>query len=48
MPIKWKFINFFFVLLPKFYIWLVTVDAGIVFLLETAAIEEMIINAVRP
>jgi len=46
MPIKWKIVNFTFVWFPKFYIWLVTLDAGIVFLLETAVIEDMIINAV--
>jgi len=46
MPVKWKFVNLFFVFLPKIFLWLVTLDAGVVFLLETAAIEDMIINAV--
>lgn len=46
MPLKWKIINYLFVWFPKLYIWLVTVDAGIIFLLETAEIEEMIVNAV--
>jgi len=46
MPIKWKIINYCFVWFPKLYIWLVTVDAGIIFLLETAEIEELIVNAV--
>jgi len=46
MPTRWKMVNYAFVWFPKLYIWLITVDAGIVFLLETAAIEEMIINAV--
>merc|ERR1711862_1017447 len=46
MPVKWKIINLIFIWFPKLYIWLVTLDAGIVFLLETAVIDDMIINAV--
>lgn len=46
MPIGWKLFSFFCVWLPKLYIWLLTLDAGIVFLLETAVIDDMIINAV--
>jgi len=46
MPVKWKITNFIFVWFPKVYLWLVTLDAGVVFLLETAVIEDMIINAV--
>lgn len=46
MPCKWKIVNFLFVLLPKCYLWLITLDVGVVFLLETAVIEDMIINAV--
>ncbi|CAE8622554.1 unnamed protein product [Polarella glacialis] len=46
MPCHWKILNFMFVLLPKVYIWILTVDAGILFLMETAGIEDMVINAV--
>jgi len=46
MPLQWKIFNFFMILLPKIYIWFLTADIGIVFLLETSSIEEMIINAV--
>lgn len=46
MPLHWKLINVFVVLLPKVYIWFLTADIGIVFLLETSTIEAMIINAV--
>jgi len=46
MPRHWKAINIFCVLLPKVYIWLLTVDTGIVYLMETAGIEELIVNAV--
>jgi len=46
MPMKWKLINVVFVLLPKLYLWLLAIDIGTVFLMETAAIEDMIINAV--
>eukprot|EP00931_Biecheleriopsis_adriatica_P061476 TRINITY_DN36966_c0_g1_i2.p1 TRINITY_DN36966_c0_g1~~TRINITY_DN36966_c0_g1_i2.p1 ORF type:complete len:494 (-),score=68.85 TRINITY_DN36966_c0_g1_i2:26-1480(-) len=46
MPIHWKVFNILCVVLPKFYLWLLTVDVGIVFLMETSVIEEMIINCV--
>jgi hypothetical protein len=46
MPLHWKIINVVFVLLPKLYIWFLTADIGIVFLLETPTIEAMVINAV--
>jgi len=46
MPLHWKIINFFMIFLPKVYIWILVADIGIVFLLETASIEEMIVNAV--
>eukprot|EP00439_Symbiodinium_sp_Y106_P086531 s100_g33.t4 len=41
-----KIINFFLILCPKMYIWILTVDIGIVFLMETSEIEDMIINCV--
>jgi hypothetical protein len=46
MPLHWKFVNLMFILLPKVYLWILTVDIGTVFLLETSVIEDMIINAV--
>jgi hypothetical protein len=46
MPFRWKLINLCFVVLPKVYIWLLMVDIGTLFLMETAGIEDMIMNAV--
>ncbi|CAJ1428833.1 unnamed protein product, partial [Effrenium voratum] len=46
MPLHWKLFNFFFLLCPKIYLWLLTVDIGIIFLMETSEIEDMIINCV--
>eukprot|EP00931_Biecheleriopsis_adriatica_P066019 TRINITY_DN40443_c0_g1_i1.p1 TRINITY_DN40443_c0_g1~~TRINITY_DN40443_c0_g1_i1.p1 ORF type:complete len:438 (-),score=69.91 TRINITY_DN40443_c0_g1_i1:197-1510(-) len=45
-PVYWKIINLLVVIIPKFYLWLLTVDAGIVFLMETAGIEDMVENTV--
>lgn len=45
MPRKWKVINFFCVVLPKLFIWLVLILAGTQFLMETAAIQDLIINS---
>lgn len=46
MPASWKLVNVFTVLLPKLWLWLLTVDIGMVFLMETSQIPDMIINAV--
>jgi len=46
MPRHWKLANFFLVIFPKLYLWILTVDIGILFLMETASIEDMVINAV--
>lgn len=46
MPLKWKVTNVLMVLLPKMYIWLLMVDTGTTFLMETAEIEDMIVNAI--
>jgi hypothetical protein len=46
MPLGWKVVNYVFVLFPKCYLFFLTLDVGVVFLLETAVIEDMIINAV--
>jgi len=46
VPMHWKIIDFLLIFIPKMYIWLLTVDVGIVFLMETSQIEDMIINCV--
>lgn len=46
MPLKWKAVNALLVLSPKLYLWFLTADIGVVFLMETSVIEDMIINAV--
>lgn len=46
MPRKWKIFNLCILVLPKLYLWLLTIDIGVVFLMETAKIEDMIINTV--
>jgi len=46
MPMFWKIINLVFVAFPKLYIWVLMVDIGTLFLMETASIEDMIMNAV--
>jgi len=45
MPRRWKVINFFCIVVPKFFIWLVLIAAGTQFLMETAAIQDLIINS---
>jgi len=45
MPRAWKLANVFLVWLPKIYLWTLTVDIGVVFLMETSKIEDMIINS---
>lgn len=46
MPLAWKIANLVMVLIPKMYLWLLLVDAGTLFLMETAGIEDMIMNAI--
>jgi len=46
MPAHWKFFNALFVAFPKILLWLLMVDMGTLFLMETAGIEDMIMNAV--
>eukprot|EP00928_Gymnodinium_smaydae_P022184 TRINITY_DN18710_c0_g1_i1.p1 TRINITY_DN18710_c0_g1~~TRINITY_DN18710_c0_g1_i1.p1 ORF type:complete len:230 (-),score=25.00 TRINITY_DN18710_c0_g1_i1:324-1013(-) len=45
MPRYWKVFNALFVLLPKMCIWVLTVDNGVLFLMETAGIEDLVVNA---
>ncbi|CAE8742574.1 unnamed protein product, partial [Polarella glacialis] len=46
MPIHWKIINVCFVLLPKMMLWYFTVDAGILFLMESSGIDDLVVNSV--
>eukprot|EP00928_Gymnodinium_smaydae_P042585 TRINITY_DN2864_c0_g1_i1.p1 TRINITY_DN2864_c0_g1~~TRINITY_DN2864_c0_g1_i1.p1 ORF type:complete len:523 (+),score=90.63 TRINITY_DN2864_c0_g1_i1:106-1569(+) len=46
MPLGWKLVNFLLIVLPKVYVWLLAVDIGVVFLMETAGCEDLIINSV--
>lgn len=45
MPLHWKIINMFVVLLPKISILIFTLRAGIVFIMDTASIDDTIVNA---
>jgi hypothetical protein len=42
----WKFVYCTFVLLPKFLLWQLTCSSGVDFLMETAAVDEIIVNSV--
>eukprot|EP00927_Polykrikos_kofoidii_P030463 TRINITY_DN26183_c0_g1_i1.p1 TRINITY_DN26183_c0_g1~~TRINITY_DN26183_c0_g1_i1.p1 ORF type:complete len:452 (+),score=70.90 TRINITY_DN26183_c0_g1_i1:113-1468(+) len=46
MSPAWKAVTLIVVWAPKLFLWLLLVDIGTVFLMETSVIEEMIINAV--
>jgi hypothetical protein len=46
MPLHWKIASFVIVWIPKALIWKLTTQAGISFLLDTAGIEDMIVNSV--
>lgn len=46
MPIKWKLVNVVVLLIPKAMIWQLTVTTGIVFLMETAGIDDLVVNSV--
>lgn len=46
MPGSWKVMNTLFLVFPKVYLWVLTVDIGVVYLMETSTISDMIINAV--
>jgi len=45
MPLHWKIINMFLIVLPKFVLWLSTSESGTTFLLETSTIQDTIVNA---
>lgn len=46
MPCLWKMLNVLFVVIPKFMIWKLLSESGIMFLMETSSIEDVIVNAV--
>lgn len=46
MPFHWKVLNWLLILLPKLALWKVTTEAGIVFLMETQGIEDLVVNSV--
>jgi hypothetical protein len=45
MPRSWKIMNFIFVILPRFMLWQFTTRTGMLFLIETAGMENTIVNA---
>mmetsp|Transcript_72939 Transcript_72939/g.128826 ORF Transcript_72939/g.128826 Transcript_72939/m.128826 type:complete len:475 (+) Transcript_72939:64-1488(+) len=46
MPLSWKIFNVLVVLLPKMLLWKITAEAGILFLMETSGIEDIVVNSV--
>lgn len=46
MPVVWKFLSVTLILVPKAMLWKLTVETGIIFLMETASITDLIINSV--
>lgn len=44
MPLPWKLWNYFVIIIPKLLIWRSTATNGVTFLMETAGIEDCIIN----
>ncbi|CAE7407178.1 unnamed protein product [Symbiodinium necroappetens] len=46
MPLAWKIINIFLVVLPKLLLWSLTAQAGITFLMETSTIDDLVVNSV--
>ncbi|CAJ1388092.1 unnamed protein product [Effrenium voratum] len=46
MPLAWKVINAVLILLPKMLVWKLTVQTGVVFLMETASISDLVVNSI--
>eukprot|EP00933_Yihiella_yeosuensis_P025476 TRINITY_DN19776_c0_g1_i1.p1 TRINITY_DN19776_c0_g1~~TRINITY_DN19776_c0_g1_i1.p1 ORF type:complete len:442 (-),score=84.88 TRINITY_DN19776_c0_g1_i1:489-1814(-) len=46
MPLFWKVVNTLFILMPKLMLWLVTAQAGILFLMESSGIDDIVVNSV--
>lgn len=45
IPLYWKVINFVFIMLPKTLLWYALVKSGVHYLMETAGIVDVIVNA---
>lgn len=45
MPTKWKFINLLCIFIPKVLLWYAVTSAGFRFLMETAGIVDLVVNA---
>jgi len=45
MPVRWKLLNVLMIIFPKTIIWLLLLASGFQFLMETAAIQDLIINS---
>eukprot|EP00931_Biecheleriopsis_adriatica_P033990 TRINITY_DN19680_c0_g2_i3.p1 TRINITY_DN19680_c0_g2~~TRINITY_DN19680_c0_g2_i3.p1 ORF type:complete len:515 (+),score=75.15 TRINITY_DN19680_c0_g2_i3:64-1608(+) len=45
VPLHWKFVNFLCVLCPKVFLWFALVTSGVHYLMETAGITDVIVNA---
>lgn len=46
MSPAWKVVNIMVVFFPKMLLWKITAEAGVTFLMETASIEDIIVNSV--
>lgn len=46
MPLLWKVLSATFILAPKLLIWKMTIQTGIMFLMETPTIDNIIVNSV--
>jgi len=44
MPLSWKIMNCVLIIVPKLWLWRMTARGGVTFLMETAGIEDVIIN----
>jgi len=44
MPLRWKLFNLAAIIVPKLWIWRTTAKNGVMFLMETAGIENVIVN----
>lgn len=45
MPLGWKVLNFFIILVPKCALWVALVLSGVHYLMETAGIMDLVVNA---
>jgi hypothetical protein len=45
MPMHWKVVSLVFVTLPKMLLWIFTLRCGVLFIMETADIDNVVVNA---